>query len=316
MSLNNNRLAIGAIGVASNGLVNSGAVYIFERVNGLWVQSHKLVANNPAQNASFGTSVSLYNDNLLIGSPGINNNTGVAYVFNYNNSTQTWTQSETLVNNNAMVEDDFGFSVSLYAQRALVGVDTGLTNNNLGYATLFENLSNNQQTTFTANDANGANGFGYSVSLFNNKMIIGALFDTSISARSGSAYLFEYDTEELLWNQTQKFTAQGTTQTDNANFGNAVSVYGERVIIGSYRARPIISSGTVFLFEREGNVWNRSELIPTDGGSNDQYGFSVSLSDQWIAIGANLDDNGVQKPDAGSISLFFQDVIFSNSFEN
>jgi len=86
--------------------------------------------------------------------------------------------------------------------------------------------------------------------------------------------------------------------------------------VGSFRARPNgSSSGSVFLFEYDGMIWNSTQIPPSDPGSADQYGFSVALGERWAIVGANFDDNTVQNPNAGSISLLVIDAIFSDSFE-
>jgi hypothetical protein len=318
VSMDSNRLVVGANIIDTGGLTNAGAVYIFALNDGIWAQVDKLIANTPTADARFGTAVSLYADNLVIGSPGINNDTGSAYIFTYDNGTMQWTQGDTLLDNNSLINDKFGISVSIYEDRVLVGADTGPFNNLGSYATIFENLSNLEQNTLTANDSTNANRFGFTVSLFATKAVIGAFNDRGIpsSVGSGSAYIFEFNTMTLLWEQSQKLAAFGTTATDNTNFGNAVSIHGDKILVGSLRARPNgSSSGSAFLFKFDGMVWNQTEIAPSEIGNGDQFGFSVTLSNRWALIGANLDDNTIQNPNTGSASLFDVDSLFFDSFE-
>ncbi|MEQ1844776.1 MAG: FG-GAP repeat protein, partial [Nitrospira sp.] len=62
----------------SNGAVNSGAVYVFVRSNGLWSQQVYAKASNTTTNYQFGSSVALSGDTLAVGSIGESANlTGV-----------------------------------------------------------------------------------------------------------------------------------------------------------------------------------------------------------------------------------------------
>ncbi len=322
VSIDNNRLVVGANIINTGGLSNAGAAYVFELNEGVWAQVDKLVADTPTADARFGTAVSLYGDNLAVGSPGVNTDTGAAYVFTYDNGTMQWTQGDTLVDDNSVVDDKFGFSVSVYEDRILVGTDTGPFNNSEGYGTIFENLSNLEQTQLSASDFTGANSYGYSVSLYQNRALIGAFRDRGTNQnRSGSAYLYEYDENASIWNQIEKFTTTGANigGTNNANFGNAVSLKQDRALVGNFHGRmlnsPFGNPGLAFVFEYDGSIWKRTLLPQSDPGSSAQYGFSVALSDRWAIVGANFDDNTVQKPNAGSASLLDVDAMFSDSFE-
>ena len=59
-------LAVGAPGAANA----AGAVYFFERVNGIWIQRQKISAPDPEPNAWFGTSIATNIGQLIIGAPG------------------------------------------------------------------------------------------------------------------------------------------------------------------------------------------------------------------------------------------------------
>ena len=319
VSIDGNRLVIGA-NLKENGvLTNSGAVYVFELdMKGIWQQIVKINADTPVMDARFGTSVSLFNDNFVVGAPGLNSDTGSAIVFTYDNGLMQWNQGETLLDDNSVIGDKFGYSVSIYEDRILVGTDTGPFNNTRGYATVFENLSNLEQSTLAANDATNANRFGYSVSLFTDQALIGSFADRGIpgSTGSGSAYIFDLNNITSTWEQTHKLAAFGTTGTDNTNFGNAVSLSRDKALVGSLFARPSSSqSGSAFMFTYNDIAWSINEIPPSEIGSGDQYGFSVALSGRWALIGANLDDNTIQNPNAGSASLFDVDSLFFDSFE-
>ena len=60
-------------------------------------------------------------------------------------------------------------------------------------------------------------------------------------------------------------------------------------------------SGSVYLFNTtDGSLIHK--LTADDGANNDHFGFSVSLSDGFIAVGSNYDDT--KGTDSGSVYLF------------
>ena len=60
---------------------NTGAAYVFVRSATTWSQQAKLTAAHGAANDSFGSSVALSSTTVVAGAPGMNANTGAAYVF-------------------------------------------------------------------------------------------------------------------------------------------------------------------------------------------------------------------------------------------
>lgn len=53
-----------------NPLTNAGAVYVFENISGTWTEQQKLVESNRRESACFGSSVSISDDYIVVGSRG------------------------------------------------------------------------------------------------------------------------------------------------------------------------------------------------------------------------------------------------------
>ncbi|TKB53217.1 MAG: hypothetical protein E8D50_07930, partial [Nitrospira sp.] len=81
LALAGDTLVVGAPGEASaatgingtqgdNSAVNSGAVYIFTRTNGVWSQQAYLKASNTEADDVFGWSLALAGETLVVGAPG------------------------------------------------------------------------------------------------------------------------------------------------------------------------------------------------------------------------------------------------------
>lgn len=118
-------LLIGAPGVDWNNVTDAGAAYIYEFVEGAWVGVDDFSAAAPIESGSFGASMSLDGDLLLVGAPretgfgSSNPGPGSAYVFIASENT-TWTQADELRVNAAGI-DYFGFGVAINGNRVIVG---------------------------------------------------------------------------------------------------------------------------------------------------------------------------------------------------
>lgn len=118
----------------NNSAADSGAAYVFTRVGGVWSQQAYLKASNTEGGDFFGVSVAISGDTLVVGAEredssasGIDGNqtdnsaanSGAAYVFTRNAS--VWTQQAYLKASNTGSGDNFGHSVAISGDAALVG---------------------------------------------------------------------------------------------------------------------------------------------------------------------------------------------------
>ncbi|GIV57334.1 MAG: hypothetical protein KatS3mg042_0247 [Rhodothermaceae bacterium] len=303
VSIDGNRALVGAIYDDDNGS-NSGAAYVFEWNGSAWTQVAKLTASDGAALNYFGDSVSLSGDRALVGASGNNANginSGAAYVFEWDGS--NWTQVAKLTASDGAAGDVFGQSVSLSGDRALVGAwrddDNG---GDSGSAYVYEWDGSNwaQVAKLTASDGAAGDVFGQSVSLSGDRALVGAYLDDDNGSASGSAYVFEWDGS--AWTQVAKLTASDGAESDN--FGDSVSIDGDRALIGApYDNDNGSASGAAYVFEWDGSAWTQvAKLTASDGAAGDLFSRSVSLSGDRALIGAILDDdNGT---DSGSAYVF------------
>ncbi len=299
VSLSGNRLAVSAISddETANG---SGAVYIFELNNGFWLQTTKIKAMDAAQDDQFGYSTSLQNNRLVVGARRNDSssiNAGAAYVFDEIGG--NWSQAQKLIASDTANNDEFGFSVSLSLNRILIGARyNNEMGNNAGAAYLFDLNGNTwiQTVKLTASDGASSDEFGSSVSLLGNWAVVGAPREGR-----GAAYFFQPINGQ--WNQRQKI--KPTAPTLSGYFGNAVSLSEVGVLIGA-RLDDVttLDAGAAYLFERDNaGFWLQSEVLKeTNGSFSDEYGFAVSLSSDYVVVGARFD--GDRGTNAGSVFVY------------
>ena len=214
-----------------DGANNSGAAYVFSRSGGAWAQQAKLTASDPESFAQFGFAVSLSGDRALVGAIGNSEggeNSGAAYVFV--RSDDDWSEEAKLTATQPAAEDQFGVSVSLSGDRALIGVRVAFTGIGSESAYVFVRSGSEwtQEAQLTSEDTSRRKDFGSSVSLSGNRAIVGAPSDNMGGGNSGSAYLFIRS--ESVWVQEAKFTATDVAFSDR--FGGSVSLSDERALVG------------------------------------------------------------------------------------
>ncbi len=121
VSIDGDTALIGARFDDDNGS-DSGSAYVFTLSGGVWAQQAKLLPADGAADDRFGFSVSLSADTALIGAPRDDDNgsgSGSAYVFT--RSAGVWTQQAKLLPSDGVASDQFGWSVSIDGDTALVG---------------------------------------------------------------------------------------------------------------------------------------------------------------------------------------------------
>jgi len=179
----------------------------------------------------------------------------------------------------------FGYSVSLSGDSLAVGAYS-LGSSAAVYMFTRSNGVWRQQDK--VNDPDGSfadNYFGYSVSLSGNTLAVGSCKDDDNGEDSGAAYVFTRSGE--VWIQQAKLTAADGLAGDE--FGRSVSLSGDSLAVGAiFGDGNVANSGAVYTFTRSGEAWNpQSKVTAVDGGANDFFGHSISLSGHnSLAVGA------------------------------
>jgi len=121
VSISGDYAIVGAVRDDNKGY-SSGSAYIFKRNGTSWVQQQKLLASDGAAYDFFGYSVSISGDFAIVGAVWDNDkgdNSGSAYIFKRNGT--SWVQQQKLIASDGAVDDNFGLSVSISGDYAIVG---------------------------------------------------------------------------------------------------------------------------------------------------------------------------------------------------
>jgi hypothetical protein len=167
----------------------------------------------------------------------------------------------------------------------------------------------------SASDGEEPDGFGISVSIFNDTIVVGANFDdVGGGMEQGSAYIFERDFPGPdNWGEVTKIIASDGEPGDY--FGGSVSISKDTVVVGAIFGDNASNQnrGAVYVFQRDfggSNNWGYvTNVTASDGEGGDLFGNSVCISGDTLIIGAyydNVSGNGRQ----GSAYIFY--LSFSN----
>ena len=289
VSVHDDLVAVGARFNDDNGSA-SGSAYVYEKVNGVWTET-KLTASDAAAGDYFGNSVSVHDDLVAVGAHFNDDNgsaSGSAYVYEKVNG--VWTETK-LTASDAAADDYFGFSVSVHDDLVAVGARFNDDNGSAsGSAYVYEKVNGVwTETKLTASDAAANDWFGNSVSVHDDLVAVGARYNDDGGSASGSAYV--YEKVNGVWTET-KLTASDAAAGDH--FGNSVSVHDDLVAVGArFNDDNGSASGSAYVYEKVNGVWTETKLTASDAAANDRFGNSVSVHDDLVAVGAFLnDDNG------------------------
>jgi len=204
VSISGDTAIVGAFGVGPF----TGSAYVFVKPGGGWAdstQTAKLTASDAAPSDSFSQSVSISGDTAIVGAQGDDDGgsaSGSAYLFvkpggGWVDSTQT----AKLTASDAAVLDQFGTSVSISGDTAIVGAgddDDGGSESGSAYVFVKPGggwADSTQTAKLTASDAAPGDLFGRAVSISGGIAIVGATENDDDGLSSGSAYLFEDDSD-------------------------------------------------------------------------------------------------------------------------
>ena len=302
VSLSGNIAIVGSyLGVGHN--VLTGAAYVLEKdeSTGHWNETAKLVASDGLAFDLFGQSVSVSGNTAIVGAhfAGVNRDgTGAVYVFEKDSVSGLWGETAILTASDGILGDNFGLSVSISENIAIIGSLSGS-------AYIFEKNNSTgsweEKAKLKGSDGVSNERFGYSVSVSENIAIVGAYL-------SDSAYVFEKVGVAGTWNETAKLTASDGTAGEN--FGWGVSISGNIVIVGSSEDGDSgTGTGSAYIFEKDGSTgfWNETaKLTNSDEAVTDLFGYSVSVSGNIVIVGAILDDGNEEN--SGSAFVFEKDA--------
>lgn len=248
---------------------DAGAAYLFTRSGSSWSQTLYVKASNPGAGDRFGESVAISGGTFIVGAPNEDSGSttidgvdgdgteqaGAAYVFAFNGF--TYVQQAYLKASNTSANDEFGTSVAVSAD---------LLPGEPAYA------------------------------------VVGAPFEDTTVNDSGAAY--GYIRVGGNWSLVNLMKAANAGADDE--FGHSVAMSGTTIVVGAPEedspgsgvnggtGNGANNAGAAYVFELPGFFWEQTaylKAILNDDGVGNNFGRSVSISDNLIVVGAPFEDS-------------------------
>lgn len=238
-------------------------------------------------NDNLGTSVGISGDYAMVGVPKDDTdngrNTGSIQVFF--RSETGWVQHQKLSLSDAAPDDEFGTTLAMSGDYAIVGVprkaDAG---KNSGAAYIFARQGTQwvEQMKLVALDGKKGDYFGISVAIAGDTVLVGAHRANTPVADAGAAYVFER--RGNLWIQTTVLSAPDASRF--ANFGFSVGTDGKTAIIGAIRDDEAgENAGAAYIFIRDPSGWIfQKKLIGNNTEANDNLGYAVDVDGDFAIV--------------------------------
>jgi len=353
----------GATGVggtpSENGTLDAGAAWVFVRIGTTWSQEAYLKASNTGTGDRFGHRVAIHGDLVVVGAqsedgsgsgvdPFSNDgaaSAGAAYVFRRVGG--AWTHDAYLKASNTDAGDSFGSAVAVHGNTIAIGAQEedsaaigvggdpssgGSPGSGAVYVFVHDGSSWTQQAYVKATNTDAGDGFGWSVDLEGDTLLVGAPFEDGgaagvggdqaddSSSAAGAAYTFERVGGS--WFASGYLKADASDAQDQ--FGYAVALDRGTVAVGApledgsssgVGGNPFDDAdpdaGAVYLFQRAGLSWAPRAYVKaslTDSG--DHFGQSVDVDADTLLVGAPFEDGSGLSPaedfasSAGAAYLF------------
>ncbi|HEX2675810.1 MAG TPA: cadherin-like beta sandwich domain-containing protein [Polyangiales bacterium] len=317
--------ASGVNGDASDDSLDSaGAAYVFVRQGGAWRQQAYLKASNPGKTDSFGASVAISGDTIVVGAPseasgakGVNGDqaddsamgAGAAYVFTRANG--KWAQQAYLKSSDTAEQQFFGMRVAILGDT--IAVSAARIFGSTGAIHLFARKGSTWTETavIRAPDA-FPTGFGTALALGANTLVVGAPDDmfpvgtpAENAALGGVAYVYTRNGSDAKWTRSAELRASDGKGGDE--LGCAVALSGETLLVGAYKegshsrgldavqSNTTGNSGAAYLFERKAGsaTWTQAHFIKgLESYAEDRFGLALAASPEHFAIGAPGENGG------------------------
>ena len=242
--------------------------------------------------------MALHGTVALIGANGDDENgenAGAAYIFTLID--EEWIFTQKLTAPDGAAGDNYGFSVAIYGEQAIVSAVWDSEKRGSAYVYILLDGVWTIEGKFTAQGGNPDDQFGWSVSIYNNTIAVGAFADDASGLDSGSVYVFMKDARGV-WRQQARLTPDDGEENDH--FGRSVDVHEDWLIVSAPFDDDVgLEAGSVYIYERYDSEWSlQAKVTPTIEPSDfHEFGFGVGVSGRFFVVSSkSFDENTSTAP--------------------
>ncbi|MCP5022618.1 MAG: hypothetical protein GY930_12695 [bacterium] len=194
----------------------------------------------------------------------------------------------------------FGWDADLMGDVMVVGAPG--SGSMVGQAYVFERIGGAwvQTTILNGMPGHGGDGFGSSVAIEGDRILVGAPEDNGNGPQAGAVYAFSRGVS--LWVLDEVIRAPHTGPGDQ--FGFALDMDGDGAVIGAFSANThVYNEGAAYVYRWDGASYaHEAELWAATPRSNAMFARCVAILGDRVAVGATEDHANDMR--SGSVSLF------------
>ena len=273
------KIMVGASNVKGqlpNNWSTAGAVYVY---NPDGTGELKILAPNvTASNNQFGYRVAMSDTKIAATARGWKNpagnkvNQGAAFIFNPDGTGEVM-----ITASDGAANDNFGDSLAMSDTKIVMGAPKKtISGSDFMGALYIYNLDGTGEVKITASDRSAFSQFGRSVAISNTKIAVGS--GSRPDGDKGAVYVYNTD-------GTGEQKIQASDGAANDTFGWSVAISDTKVVAGSIHDDDAGgSSGSVYVYNLDGT--GEVKLTASDGAADDQFGWSVAVSDTKVVVGS------------------------------
>lgn len=312
MAADENTLVLGMPGQDSGPSSNpneeytdSGAVYLFEKVNGTWEKDpalHELDFIKPddiSPNDGFGAAVALFGDTIFIAAPyktvtdqngTLISEAGVVYI--YKKTNDSWVLSDTLQPQHPTSFEQFGAAIAANENYLAIGspkkdisdAETNDISSAAGSVAIYKKQPDGSwqwQENLVAPEQGNWFNFGKSIAISNtNTLVVGmpglVVIEDNFQRSSGAVYVYDLDVNGAYSLSTELFVSD--SDINPSEFGQSLDIDGNTIVVGS----PSDASCTVDIHECSGNACDPALLTNGScGASGAAFVYQKNTSGVW-----------------------------------
>jgi len=277
--------------------LNSGVVSLYYRNLGgkeNWGFLRNIEPAGISPNAEFGSAIAMQEDLLVVGAPD-NLSRGSVFIYRKDaDGPDNWGLVTTLSDVSGNLNEHFGCSVAISGDILIVGASDANGNRlDSGEVFVYRRDPINSDDwiyveSLVPNDNVAGTSFGYDVAIHENRIIVGAPYDDSLTSRSGAAYTFARASESASWTLVQKLLPSCNY---SGWFGFSVDIYDDVAVVGAPQSNSLIydyAKTYVYMDAGAGTTWTEKKVLslPLSGDRGSQFGYSVQVDRGFLIVGA------------------------------
>jgi hypothetical protein len=286
--------------------LNSGAILVYQRTGDGWTLQEQVEVEQPLLNDFLGTSTALWRDRMVLGTAhtdGIYEYSGSAYILE--RIAGQWQQTELLEPPNSQTGLRFGETAEVERDLVVIGAPgEHVPTFKAGRVYVYRDGDEGWEHTqiLEVDGPVDSRLFGIAMDLDNDRLVVGAPWDSEIDTTAGAAFVYTHDGRGQFVDQVKLLAPDGAK---NDEFGQAVGISGRWIAVGAHADDDHgNSSGSVHVFEFSGGAWvHRWKLISPEVTADDYFGQRLQLDGDLLAVFA-FNPSLALGSHAGSVTVY------------